>query len=63
MGQRFAGESFVNAHAIRRRVVPALQEIFVFFRARAERNEERARTQNAARALTDEILTLLRDQP
>ena len=62
MGQRFSGEAFVDAYAIRGGVVPALQEVFVLIRARAERNEERSGIENAARCLTNEIITLLCNQ-
>ena len=63
MGQRLAGKAFVDAHAMRRRVVPALQEVFVFARARTESDEEGAGVENAARALSNQVVTLLLNQP
>ena len=40
-------------YEVRRVIVPALQEVFVFFRAGAERDEKRARIKDAARRIAN----------
>ena len=52
-----------KADATRRMIVPALQEIFVFSRSRAQGNEESARVENSTRRLANQIVTLLGHKP
>src|SRR6266436_281755 len=60
--QRFSRIALIDANPMRRRVMPALQEIFVLSLSRAQRNKERTGLQNAGRGLPDEVITLLTHQ-
>jgi hypothetical protein len=57
--ERFTRITFVDSHALRRRVVPALEKIFILTRARPESDEESTRVQNAAGRLPNQVVTLL----
>src|SRR6185369_2210612 len=59
MGQRFTGETLVNADAMRGRVVPTLQKVFVLLRARTQGDEERSGIANRTRDLTNQIVAFL----
>ena len=63
MCQWFTGKTFINADSMRCVVVPALQEVFILARARAQRDEECACLQNARRRLLDQIVAFLGHQP
>src|SRR5258708_1161760 len=59
VGQRFSRIALINAYSICRRVMPALQEIFILSPSRPPSNKEGAGLQNAGRCLPDQVITLL----
>ena len=63
MGERLARETFVDADAMRRSVMPALEKVFVLLRARAECDKERAGIENPARSVANQVVAFLRDEP
>src|SRR6266542_2729023 len=62
MCQRLAGVALVDAYALWGVIVPGLQKIFVLSRAGAERDEKCSGVEDSARALLDQVVTLLRHQ-
>src|SRR5260370_698558 len=57
--QWFACIAFVNADALRRLIVPTLEEVLVFARTGSQGDKESAGVENAARSLSDQVITLL----
>src|SRR5262245_43637464 len=44
-------------------IVPTLEKVFVFTRARTQGNEESSRIQNSSRRVTNQVVSFLGDEP
>src|ERR1051325_6076566 len=63
MGEWFTCVTFVNANLSWRAIVPALQKVFILFRACTERDEERTCLQDWFSELANQVIAFLRYQP
>src|SRR5215813_6082211 len=62
MCQWFAGVAFVNSNLIRRCIVPALQEVFIFLCASSKRNKVTTSIDNGPGDHPNEIVAFLADK-